>query len=405
MARELLKWASTRWSLSRCLLFARVFQVSGTLVTAVMNGFLLVYIHVNRLGLTASMFCLEMMVCAALIYSGIVLLLQHSGTVHRRSSTQLTTTLVAGDVVLNGIMIAIMTVLARAGLPTNCYGLTRSDSNTPNILAAHIMILTYFEIVEEGDAPTDPPKGYGTIRFGDGHIKGVLDKYCGLEQSFYFIAAVLIFTYMLTVTLGVLRIFEQRWNLGQNHPLFTSTDDIYQLGHIRSKIHSPNPSRDLENADLSRERVLTPPSRTDASLQTRIFRPSEDVHRNQTFREQAQSQPLPVSPVSAATSPISQVSPISPATHHHRSFLNTSPGMLDTSMGGLMIDHSAEAMVTDGYRPRLQTGMQSLPPYSPGQSRGQFMDGHGNESNEMRLSEYVKGETRAQHMKDSGMGM
>ncbi|KAI1458150.1 hypothetical protein F4805DRAFT_457064 [Annulohypoxylon moriforme] len=385
MARELLNWTSTRWSLSRCLLFARLLQVAGTLVTAVMNGFLLVYIHVNRLGLTTGMFCLEMMVCVALIYSGIVLLFQHSGAPQRRSSTPLITTVVAGDVVLNGIMIAVVTVLARAGLPTNCYGLTRSD-------------------MENGDAKNDPPKGYGTIRFGDGHIKGVLDQYCGLEQSFYFIAAALIFTYMLTTTLGVLRIFEQRWNHGQNNTLFTSTNDLYQLGHIRSKIHSPNISRDLENAEPSREGVLTPPSRPDTSIQTRVFRPSEDIHRDQTFHEQAQTQHLPVSPVSATTSPISQVSPISPATHHRRSFM-THPGMLDTSMGGLMIDHSAEAMVTDGYRPRIQPGMRSLPRYSPGQSRGQFMDGHGDESNEMRLSEYVKGETRAQHMKDSGLDM
>ncbi|KAI2463867.1 hypothetical protein F4781DRAFT_414992 [Annulohypoxylon bovei var. microspora] len=237
-------------------------------------------------------------------------------------------------------------------------------------------------------------------------MKGVLDRYCGLERSFYFIAAALIFTYMLTVTLGVLRIFEQRWNHGQKDPLFTSTGNVYQFDDIRSKIQSPNISRDLENAEPSNdEGILTPSSRTGTSLQTQGFRPSSDVHRSPTFREQAQLQPLPVSPVSAA-SPISQVSPISPATHHRRSFMTNTPGMLDTSMGGLMIDHSAEAaMVTDGYGHRLQPGIQSLPPYSPGQSRGQFMDGHGNESNDMRLSEYVKGETRAQHMKDSGMGM
>ncbi|GAB1315932.1 hypothetical protein MFIFM68171_06142 [Madurella fahalii] len=53
------------------------------------------------------------------------------------------------------------------------------------------------------------------------------------------------------------------------------------------------------------------------------------------------------------------------------------------------------ALVSDGMRPEAH----QLPPYQPGSAR---MAGHGGESNEMRLSEYVKGETRAQDMKDSG---
>jgi hypothetical protein len=52
------------------------------------------------------------------------------------------------------------------------------------------------------------------------------------------------------------------------------------------------------------------------------------------------------------------------------------------------------ALVSDGMRPEPM-----LPPYHPGSSR---MMGHAGENNEMRLSEYVKGETRAQDMKDSG---
>jgi len=61
-------------------------------------------------------------------------------------------------------------------------------------------------------------------------------------------------------------------------------------------------------------------------------------------------------------------------------------------------EHSASAdsaLVSDGMRP----SEPMLPPYEPGGSR---MSGHGEESNEMRLSEYVKGGTRAQDMKDSG---
>ena len=53
------------------------------------------------------------------------------------------------------------------------------------------------------------------------------------------------------------------------------------------------------------------------------------------------------------------------------------------------------ALVSDGMRP----SEPMLPPYEPGRGR---MLGHGGESNELRLSEYVKGSTRAQDMKNSG---
>ncbi|KAI1777254.1 hypothetical protein F4818DRAFT_342145 [Hypoxylon cercidicola] len=383
-------WASSRWSLSRWLLFGRLLQILGTLVTAVMNGFLLVYIHTHRLGFAESMFCLETLACVAFIYSAVVLLVQHTGNRRRRSSTPLIATFIVGDVVFNGVTIAIITILARTGLPTDCHGLTRSDFDTD-------------------DAPDEPPEGYQTVRFGNGDlgIKGELDKYCTLERGFYFIAVALVFTYMLTAALGVLRIFERHWmEKGRVDPLFASTDNVYQLNHIGSKIQSPNPSRDLANAVASSEGIITPTSRTAPTLQTQGVVSSGDLGRDRPFHEQGQTHQVAVSPVSAA-SPISQVSPISPVLQQ-RGSLMVSQDALDASVGGLMIvspDPAAEAAVTDGYRHQQHPGMPSLPPYSPGSSRGQFMEGHGNESNEMRLSEYVKGETRAQDMKNSGLGL
>lgn len=64
--------------------------------------------------------------------------------------------------------------------------------------------------------------------------------------------------------------------------------------------------------------------------------------------------------------------------------------------------HANLAMITDGarYTPGQVVDHSQLPPYSPGMQR--TMAGHGDESNDIRLSEYVKGETRAQDMKDSG---
>lgn len=64
--------------------------------------------------------------------------------------------------------------------------------------------------------------------------------------------------------------------------------------------------------------------------------------------------------------------------------------------------HANLAMVTDGsrYTPGQVVDHSQLPPYSPSNQR--TMAGHSHESNDIRLSEYVKGETRAQDMKDSG---
>lgn len=61
------------------------------------------------------------------------------------------------------------------------------------------------------------------------------------------------------------------------------------------------------------------------------------------------------------------------------------------------------AMISDGsrYMGSNRTDLSSqLPPYSPGNLAR--MNGHGNENNDTRLSDYVKGETRAQDMKDTG---
>lgn len=108
---------------------------------------------------------------------------------------------------------------------------------------------------------------------------------------------------------------------------------------------------------------------------------------------------IPVSPVS----PSSAVSPISPL----------SPGPAATTLpveAGFILSstemHANLAMITDGsrYSPQQVDGSgqnSQLPPYSP-PGNHRRMNGHGDESNDIRLSEYVKGATRAQDMKDEG---
>lgn len=95
--------------------------------------------------------------------------------------------------------------------------------------------------------------------------------------------------------------------------------------------------------------------------------------------------PHPTDPVS----PITPVSPLSTAAlPHDRGFILSAT------------DVSANlAMVADGPRYSPQADHNQLPPYSPGNARA--MRGHGGESNDIRLSEYVKGATAAQDLKDS----
>jgi hypothetical protein len=50
------------WGVSSWLVVVRCLQVLGILTSAILNGFLLVYIHQKRLGLTSVMLSLEVMV-------------------------------------------------------------------------------------------------------------------------------------------------------------------------------------------------------------------------------------------------------------------------------------------------------------------------------------------------------
>ncbi|CAJ2505148.1 Uu.00g125420.m01.CDS01 [Anthostomella pinea] len=384
MAWGLSKGALSGWGLLRWLALIRLFQALASLVTATMNGFLLAYIHLNRLGFANSMFVLEIMACVALIYPGVVLLILHTGKRRQNASSRMIATFVVTDVILSGLMLAIITLLARTGVPSNCHGLTRDN-------------------FVRGDAPDDPPPGYTTIRFGDGPHdgKGLLDRYCTLERGFYFISITLVFTYTTTITLGILRICERYYTRNsQIDHLLTTAYNIHRLAHKQSELHRPTSPADLEDPGALTAGILAPMSRGSRATPSQgLVSPSTTYH---SLHVQPRHAPLLVSPVSP-------VSPMCPGTTPNRSFAAT-PTVFGTSTDGLMAgrqspDPAAEAAVTDGYRHQPQAGMSSLPPYSPGPSRAQFMTGHGNEANDLRLSDYVKGENRAQHMKDSGAGL
>jgi len=119
----------------------------------------------------------------------------------------------------------------------------------------------------------------------------------------------------------------------------------------------------------------------------------------------------PSSPSSSTTVPSSSSSrhpgiinlalvPESPTAAHRHHAYNTGP-IDDASLDASEI-HANMAMISDGsrYNGGSRVDSSQLPPYSPGNQR--TMDGHGGENNDTLLSEYVKGETRAQDIKDTG---
>jgi len=104
--------------------------------------------------------------------------------------------------------------------------------------------------------------------------------------------------------------------------------------------------------------------------------------------------PVPLDEDSAEAALVADGMQHQPHRSHRRGPSASNPQGVTMPM--LLEEESADsALVSDGMRP----SEPMLPPYEPGSSR---MTGHGVESNDMRLSEYVKGETQAQDMKDSG---
>lgn len=184
---------------------------------------------------------------------------------------------------------------------------------------------------------------------------------------------------MTAVTLSMLRIYEGVYKA--SHP----DEELCRLESKRSQSHAApvsSPARSTPSSPVPEAPTPWAAPSCSSSGESRCHRPH--------------AAPAPASVPQQAIPPPSPSPPIPLAQH-------------DPSRQALLIhqeseeDQAAEAaMVTDGYRQPMPPGMPALPPYTPGQP-SRFMDGHGHESNEMRLSGYVKGEARAQNMKDGGV--
>lgn len=129
-----------------------------------------------------------------LIYTAIVLLVQHTGRRSLKHRDSITFAFVVGDILFTGLTIGLFSIISRSGVPSNCGGLTRSDCKIPYPLACQRRVswsLTYTPD-KSGDTADNPTKGYDTVRFGSGDEKGELDHFCSLEKGYFFITIALL---------------------------------------------------------------------------------------------------------------------------------------------------------------------------------------------------------------------
>ncbi|KAI0477288.1 hypothetical protein GGR56DRAFT_400035 [Xylariaceae sp. FL0804] len=367
----------SRWGLPRWLALIRLLQALGSMVTAVMNGFVLVYIHLNQHGQTGALFSLEMMACVVLIYAGLVLLIQHTGRRRENPSARMLSIFVVVDVLVTGLLIGIITVLASAGAPTDCRGLPPRPHGHGSTVGR----------VTSALANNIRPNGDKLDR------ARLLHRFCAEEKAFYFITVILVFEYMATVTLGVLRILE-RYYTENSHidQLLTTADNIHQLESNWAKAHRPDSVGGLEEAATSSHGITE-----------RISRPSPTLSSQEDIR------PVIAFPMSTFSSsreqsrtglPSPSGTPASPSTPRLTSTSTFRPVRASTSAfgassGALMIEHTldpgAEATVTDGYRHPMHSGMPSLPPYTPSPSQTYLTEGPEAGGSDMRPGDYTKG--------------
>lgn len=345
------------WKISSWLVSIRLFQLVGALVSAGMNAFLILHIYNNHLGLSERMIIVELMIGALFVYTSLTLLISHAGKRGKRSAWLVC--MVICDVVFCCLDIAAITLLANSGVPGNCGGLTDVDYTK-----------------DVGDKARSPKPGFTTIGFSDGSDgkRGELDKYCGLERSFYFVAIAILFSYMLTIAVSVLRLCEGK---------------IYSQSEVNQMMESQERMIELEQKINDSRSNLSPVNASpvmDSRFSQGVLPPRASIPAGPP------PPPIPERPEYSESGPSRRIS-----------FASSSPTAVNPASPVLSfasLEHHANmAMVTDGSRYNNHIGIQ-LPPYSPGNMAP--MNGHGGENNDIRLSDYVKGETRAQDMKDAG---
>lgn len=264
--------------------------------------------------------------------------------------------------------------------------------------------------------------------------RGTLDQYCGMERAFYFIALCMMYvhrisieifavhstntklslSYIITIILSVVRVCQLQMHSKEDvEKLLKDREEMINLDHKiqdQEAASTPSPTQNVSPVVTQGNGGFVATNTRPNTVQRPMPRttphatPSSSSRPARPGLRYADSMPGPSSSSSSSSyrtrQPVEPVSPLSPdspistaaALPHDRGFILSAT------------DVSANlAMVADGsrYTPQHMQAVDhnQLPPYSPGNMRG--MHGHGGESNDIRLSEYVKGATAAQDMKDS----
>ncbi|KAL8393078.1 hypothetical protein RB599_005551 [Gaeumannomyces hyphopodioides] len=391
------------WGLSSWYGLARSLQILASLAASVLQAVLLGYITINRLGPGQSLPVLQGMMTSSLAFSTLALVLIRTGK--RGQKTPWLVAAILGDLVFIGILLAEITILSQAGLPANCAGLTRS-----NYLPE--------------DSKEAPRPGYTSIRFSNqfGGNKGELDRYCALSRGFFIIAVALVFAFIGSIIVEVLMVVAGSYTKNTRVDLQIQAA-VRDADKARSKPTSLASVGGGHQHQHHYSRQQNAPATAGPSTEAAISPAHPHPHPHVVHRHDSSSAhtlPSPVSPVSPPH-PHRHNPPAIPAgygAHHHHHHHQTAASSSSSSPPALRAanfgyetpeeEAAAAALITDGSSRAADphddaaaaaAARSGLPPrYTPGTLYP--MSGHADETNEMRLSGYVKGETRAQNMKD-----
>lgn len=389
------------WELTRWLVLTRAIALLGVFVSAAMNGYLTGHIHFNKLGLSESMVSVEFILCVVLLYNTFALVLTRSKKVGAKRTKRLTV-FVVGDVLFVGAILAVVAILSRTGVPSNCAGLTDRD-----------------QIFSE----RRPGPGFTTVGFSSEYrdAKGELDKLCNLERGVFFIATGLVYTFILSIVLGILVRYE--YSHTKNSKVYHAMDalrardstyaladklenspiELTNLSHraappvppsegvtsprtsvrepVRSHLHPHHVTQPIPLSTPSRSSIPQQvDTRPDGGSTNTLMRYQSQLLLLEQYHEKGlaaanRGSVQGTGPVSSGSSATLSLPTYATTASHGAS---TPPSTLGTAtpeplMPGIVSDDSqdhlaAAAMVTDGsqgFGVNYQPGMATLPPYSP----------------------------------------
>ncbi|KAK3384305.1 hypothetical protein B0T24DRAFT_79646 [Lasiosphaeria ovina] len=399
------------WEASTWQVLVRLFQLVELLVVVGLNGFLTVMNYTERYYWSPFIMVIEVLLILLAIYTTLALVFRHTGQRSKRPACFVC--FIVTDSIACATILAIITLLARAGLPKDCDGFATFDG--------------------EGEMASVQRNVY---YYNAALPKLTLQKFCGLERSTYSVAISLVFTYIATIVLTVLRIFER--NYTKNSKVSEVLDSLERTNLDEFKLsddvssHSSTPTLALPSRPLPppsegivtrsnslRSTVTASTSHAGSSLDRACLIPRRPVGQPPAPQAKPSIPPMPVIVSAGGVQHQGFVTvTLEEEDEHDEHDDDDDDGSAEAALVADGMQHreqqqqrdqqfrlpmlpeeeqsAASALVSDGMRP----SEPSLPPYYPRNGGG--MPGHSSESNEMRLSEYVKGETRAQNLKDSG---